>query len=168
MIKSIVAVFLLVASVHAVEKCGNSHTISLKKLQYKKAVVNYVSSVSKKIAQELSKNMPIYKKSSLTVKIMPINNLYKPKKISIATKKISENLLDAMFHEGFKVVDDTKNRADAKMLGTYINYKQGMLINTRIVDTSSGIIYSSSQVFVSRKELRSINKIYDKYDWFSE
>ena len=166
--KIIFIILLVILSLGADEKSGNSHATVMKKLQYKKAVIAYVSSVSKKIAKNLSENMPIYKKSSLSIKIMPITNLYDPKKTSVATQKITENLLHEMFSEGFQVVSDTQHKADAKMLGTYINYKKGMLINARIVDSTTGIIYSSSQVFVSKKELKSINKIYDKYDWFSE
>jgi len=140
----------------------------MQKIEYKKAVSSYVSVISKRIAAEFDKNIVAYKRGTITIQIKPIVNLYDKHKISIATQKISENLLHAMFIKGFKMVDASARNADCELLGTYTNYKNGMLINARVVDMKSREVYTSAQVFVTQKELKSINKIYNKYSWFSE
>jgi len=165
-IKLLMIVIFLYTNLLAQKKCG-SNTQTMKKIEYKKAVSSYITLVSKKIAQQLEHNIVTYKKAVLLIKIKPIVNLYDPKKSSIATKKIAENLIHEMFIAGFQVVEN-EDSADSYMSGTYINYKNGMLINARVIDKKSGYIYSSAQLFLSKKELKSINKIYNKYSWFSE
>ncbi len=167
MYKSIFILMLItIFNLHAQSKCGNTQV--MQKIEYKKAVTSYVNIISKRIAEQLDKNMLPYKRATITIQIKPIVNLYNPKKSSIATQKITENLLHAMFVKGFKMVDSQAKNADCEMLGTYINFKDGLLINARVVNKKSREVYTSAQVFVSKKELKSINKIYNKYSWFSQ
>lgn len=158
--KSIIIIILFIAL--------NLSANEMQKIEYKKAVSSYVNVISKRIATAFDKNIMAYKRETISIKIKPIVNLYDQKKSSIATQKISENLLHAMFVKGFKMVDSKAENADCEMLGTYTNYKNGMLINARVVDKKSREVYTSAQVFVTSKELKSINKIYNKYNWFSE
>ncbi len=150
----------------AYSKCGNTKV--MQKLEYKKAVATYVTVISQKIAKQFAANIAPYKKATLYIELKDIVNLYDPKKSSIATQKIAQNLLHALFVEGFKVLDAPSPKANAEMRATYINYKKGMLINARIVDKKTKEIYTSAQLFVTQKELKSINKIYNKYSWFSQ
>ena len=159
--------FILVLSLNAQTKCGTSRTQSMKKIEYQKAVSLYVNNISKEIAQQFDKSIATYKRATLLIKIKPIVNLYDPKKSSIATQKIAENLIHEMFLKEFQIVN-IEESSNSYMLGTYTNYKNGMLINARIVDKVSGLVYASAQVFLNKKELKSINKIYNKYSWFSE
>ena len=157
---------LIIVNLHAQAKCGSGQF--MQKKEYKKAVFTYVSVISRKIAKQLDDNIASDKKASLYVYIEPIVNLYEPKKASIATKKIDENLLHAMFIKGFKLISVKSPKANSEMIATYINYKSGMLINARIIDKKTKEIYTSAQIFVTKKELKSINKIYGKYSWFSQ
>ncbi len=159
------ALFLLL-HLSASAKCGDAKR--MQQLEYKKAVATYVTVISQKIAKQFSANIAPYKKATLLLELQAIVNLYDPKKSSIATQKIAQNLLHALFVEGFKVLDGKSQKANCEMVATYINYKNGMLINARIVDKKTREIYTSAQVFVTRKELKSINKIYNKYSWFSQ
>lgn len=161
-------ILILTISLNANSKCGADENKMMKTVQHEKAVSSYVSVISKKIAEQFDKNIMTYKRATIFIQIKPIVNLYDPKKSSIATQKITENLLHEMFLKGFRMLDSSAKNADCEMLGTYINYKNGMLINARVVDKTSGEVYTSAQVFVSKKELKSINKIYNKYNWFSE
>jgi hypothetical protein len=149
-------------------KCGTDKKETMQTLEHAKAVATYVNGISKKIAEQFSNNIAAYKRKTLFVAIQPIKNLYDPKKSSIAVKKIEENLLHAMFVKGFKMLASDTKQANCLVSGTYANYKNGLLINARIIDKKSKEIYTSAQVFVTKKELRAINKIYGKYSWFSE
>ena len=167
MYKSIlILLFITILHLQAQSKCGNAHI--MQKIEHKKAVTSYVNIISKRIAEQLDNNILSSKRKRITIQIKPIVNLYDPKKSSIATQKITENLLHAMFIKGFKMLDSQAKNADCEMLGTYINFKDGLLINARVVDKKSREVYTSAQVFVTKKELKSINKIYNKYSWFSQ
>ena len=167
--KSIIFLLLLISfNLEADSKCGADQKKMMQTIQHDKAVSSYVSVISKRIASQFDKNMMAYKRVKLFIQIKPIVNLYDPKKISIATQKITENLLHEMFVKGFKMLDSHAENANCEMLGTYTNYKDGMLINARVVDKKSREVYTSAQVFVTKRELKSINKIYNKYNWFSQ
>ena len=150
----------------------------MKKMEYNKAVSLYVNKISAKIAKELYKNSAKEKIKNIPMSILPIVNLYDSDQTTLATQKIDENLIHEMFIRGYKIIDNktlnkiNKNREKRTskyvLYSTYTNYKSGMLINSRIIDTNSSIIYSTSQVFVNKNELKSINKLYNKYGWFSE
>ena len=150
----------------------------MQKIEYNKAVSMYVNKFSIKIAQELYKNSTQKKIKSIPMSILPIVNLYDNNQTTLATKKIDENLIHEMFIRGYKIVDNkTLNKINANnekrtakcvLYSTYTNYKNGMLINSRIIDTNSSIVYSTAQVFLNKKELKSIDKLYNKYGWFSE
>ena len=141
---------------------------SMKKLQYDKAVASYVTKISAAIAEQLLKNGDFKKMATMPMAILPIVDLYDANKTSLATIKINENLIHEMFTRGFKIVVGSKDASGCALVGTFTNYKSGMTINERIVDENSGEVYSTTQIFVSKKELKSINKIYNKYDWFSQ
>jgi TolB-like protein len=155
-------------SVSATAKCGAEKKETMKTLEHSKAVSTYVNVISKKIAEQFSNNIVASKRKTISIAIQPIKNLYDSKKTSIAVQKIEENLLHAMFVKGFKMLSSDTKQASCIMQGTYANYKDGMLVNARVVDKKSKEIYTSAQVFVTTKELRAINKIYGKYNWFSE
>jgi len=150
----------------------------MKTIEYNKAVSLYVNKISIKIAQELYKNSLQKKMKNIPMSILPIVNLYDNNQTTLATQKIDENLIHEMFVRGYKIVDNNtlkkitantqKRTSKCVLYSTYTNYKSGMLINSRIIDTNSSIIYSTAQVFVTKKELKSINKLYNKYGWFSE
>ena len=168
--KKSILFLLLLTSLNAVTdtKCGADENKMMQNRQHKKAVSSYVNVISKRIVMQFDKNIMVYKRANLFIQIKPIVNLHDPKKSSIATQKITENLLHEMFVKGFKMLDSSAKNATCEMLGTYTNYKNGMLINARVVDKKSREVYTSAQVFVTQKELKSINKIYNKYSWFSE
>ena len=167
--KLIIFLILFISvTLSANSKCGTDKKRVMHTIQHEKAVASYVSVISRRVADQFDKNIVANKRKSISIQIKPIVNLYDPKTSSIATQKIAENLLHAMFLKGFKMVDSHAKSANCEMLGTYINYKDGMLINARVVDIKSKEVYTSAQVFVTKQELKSINKIYNKYSWFSE
>lgn len=166
--KKSIFILILFFTLDASAKCGADVKNKMQTIEYEKAVSSYVSVISRKIAQQLDKNSIAYKRKTTSIQIKPIVNLYDPKISSIATQKITENLLHEMFLKGFKMVDGSAKSADCELLGTYINYKRGMLINARVVNKRTREVYTSAKVFVTREELKSINKIYNKYSWFSQ
>jgi len=177
-LKIILVVFVLYTDLLAEMVHDLSKNSVMKKIEYQKAKSLYVNKISFKIAQELYANSIKEKRKKIPINILPIVNLYDSNKTTLATRKIDENLIYAMFVKGYKIIDNatinkinlnTKKRTSPCVLySTYTNYKNGMLINSRIIDTNSNIIYSTSQVFVNKRELKSINKLYNKYGWFSE
>ena len=152
---------------YAGNKCGSSNSKAMQKIEYKKAIQTYVNGISYNLAEQLSETVATYKRATLLIKMKKIVNLYEKKQTSIATQKIEENLIHEMFLKNFNIISQ-ESSANSYMQGTYTNYKNGMLINARIVDKKSGLVYASAQVFLDKKELKSINKIYKKYTWFSE
>jgi TolB-like protein len=175
----IIAFTLFVSLILSAETTRDLHENSMMKtIEYNKAVSLYVNKISIKIAKELYENSTQKKIKNISMSILPIVNLYDNNKTTLATQKIDENLIHEMFIRGYKIVDNkTLNKINANhakrtsacvLYSTYTNYKRGMLINSRIIDTNSSIVYSSAQVFVNKKELKSINKLYNKYGWFSD
>jgi hypothetical protein len=164
--RSVLLLTLLLASL-AAQTTRDSGEV-MRKLQYDKAVASYVGKISASIAEQLLKNSDFEKLAATPVAILPIVDLYDANETSLATIKINENLIHEMFIRGFKIVDVKGDMSGCVLFGTFTNYKDGMTINERIVDKKSGVVYSTAQVFISKKELKSINKIYNKYDWFSQ
>ncbi|MFK5937326.1 MAG: FlgO family outer membrane protein [Sulfurimonas sp.] len=176
--KIIVLLFFISVTLNAETTRDLNENGMMKKIEYDKAVSLYVNTISIKIAQELYKNTLLKKMKNIPMSILPIVNLYDNNQTTLATQKIDENLIHEMFMRGYKIVDsktlnkinESKEHRISKcvLYSTYTNYKSGMLINSRIIDTNSSILYATSQVFVTKKELKSINKLYNKYGWFSE
>ena len=176
--KIIVLNLFLLMSLFAQTPYSLHKNVTMKTLEYEKAVASYVNGISKKIAQQLSHNSRTKNLKSLSISILPITNLYDANQTTLATRKIDENLIHEMFLRGYTVVDNnTMNKIERKkhhpsatcvLFLTYSNYKNGMLINARIIDTNSSVVHTTAQVFVNKSELKSINKLYNKYGWFSE
>jgi len=154
-------------------------------------VAGYVNIIASSIAQQLGQNKDFENLQETPIAIMSIVDMNDFKKTSPIAKRISENLIHEMHVRGYKVVDyktmsqieidqngdyvfsraikDLKNQRviTYALSGTFANYRDGMAINCRIIDIKSSLVLSTAQVFVPRKVLKSINKIYNKNTWFS-
>jgi len=154
-------------------------------------VAGYVNRIASSIAEQLGQNKNFDNFEDTPIAIMSIVDLNNFKKTSPIAKRISENLIHEMHVRGYKVVDykamckieidnngdyvfsraiaDLQNQRSIvyALSGTYTNYKDGMAINIRIIDIKTSIVLSTAQVFVPKKVLKSINKMYTKNTWFA-
>jgi len=154
-------------------------------------VAGYVNRIASSIAEQLGQNKDFDNLQETPIAIMSIVDMNDFKKTSPIAKRISENLIHEMHVRGYKVVDykamsqieidqngdyvfsraikDLKNQRviTYALSGTFTNYKDGMAINCRIIDIKTSLVLSTAQVFVPRKVLKSINKMYNKNTWFS-
>ncbi len=154
-------------------------------------VAGYVNIIASSIAEQLSQNKDFGNLQETPIAILSIVDMNDFKKTSPITKRISENLIHEMHVRGYKVVDykamsqieidkngdylfsraikDLKNQRTITyaLSGTYANYKDGMAINCRIIDIKTSLVLSTAQVFVPRKVLKSIDKMYTKNSWFT-
>lgn len=154
-------------------------------------VAGYVNIIASSIAEQLGQNKNFDNFEDTPIAIMSIVDMNNFKKTSPIAKRISENLIHEMHVRGYKVIDykamctieidkngdylfsraikDLQNQRTITyaLSGTYTNYKDGMAVNIRIIDIKSSIVLSTAQVFVPKKVLKSVNKIYTKSTWFS-
>lgn len=154
-------------------------------------VAGYVNRIASSIAEQLGQNKNFDNFEETPIAIMSIVDMNDFKKTSPIAKRISENLIHEMHVRGYKVVDykamckieidkngdyvfsraikDLQNQRTIvyALSGTYTNYKDGMAINIRIIDIKTSIVLSTAQVFVPKKVLKSINKMYTKNTWFA-
>ena len=125
-----------------------------------------LNNISENIAQQLYVNSDFRNISDIKLKILPIKNLHDNSLISIAGIKINENLINDLFVRGYKIVKNDTKYDYCVLISTFTNFKEGMLINSRIVDKKTSVVHSTAKVFISKKELKKINKIYHQYSWF--
>lgn len=125
-----------------------------------------INNISEDIAQQLYVNSDFKNIGDVELKILPMKNLHDNTLTSIAGIKINENLIHDLFVRGYKIVKSDKEPYDCVLISTFTNFKEGMLINSRIIDVNRSLVHSTAKVFVPKKELKEINKIYHKYDWF--
>ena len=154
-------------------------------------VAGYVNRIASSISEQLGQNKNFDNLSDTPIAIMSIVDMNDFKKTSPIAKRISENLIHEMHVRGYKVVDykamskieidsngdyvfsralkDLQNQRTIvyALSGTYTNYKDGMAINVRIIDIKTSIVLSTAQVFVPKKVIKSIDKMYSKNTWFS-
>ncbi len=154
-------------------------------------VAGYVNRIASSIAEQLGQNKNFDNFEDTPIAIMSIVDMNDFKKTSPIAKRISENLIHEMHVRGYKVVDykamckieidkngdyvfsraiaDLQNQRTIvyALSGTYTNYKDGMAINIRIIDIKTSIVLSTAQVFVPKKVLKSINRMYTKNTWFT-
>ena len=155
-------------------------------------VAGYINRVTSSIAEQLGQNKDFEDIKETPIAIMSIVDMNDFKKTSPIAKRISENLIHEMHVRGYKVVDykamskieidnngeyvfsraikDLKNQRliSYALSGTYTNYRDGMAINCRIIDIKTSVVLSTAQVFVPKKVLKSVNKLYNKNTWFSK
>ena len=154
-------------------------------------VAGYVNRIASSIAEQLGQNKNFDNFENTPIAIMSIVDMNDFKKTTPVAKRISENLIHELHVRGYKVVDykamsqievdangdyvfsraikDLQNQRTIvyALSGTYTNYKDGMAINVRIIDIKTSIVLSTAQVFVPKKVLKSINKMYTKSTWFT-
>ena len=154
-------------------------------------VAGYVNRITSSIAEQLGQNKNFDNIEDTPIAILSIVDMNDFKKTSPIAKRISENLIHEMHVRGYTVVDykamskieidrngdyvfsraikDLQNQRTIvyALSGTYTNYKDGIVINTRIIDIKTSIVLSTAQVFVPKKVLKSIDKLYRKNTWFS-
>jgi len=154
-------------------------------------VAGYVNRITSSIAEQLGQNKNFNNSEKTPIAIMSIVDMNDFKKTTHVAKRISENLIHELHVRGYKVVDykamskveiddngdyvfsraikDLKNQRTIvfALSGTYTNYKDGMAINVRIIDIKTSIVLSTAQVFVPKKVLKSIDKLYTDSTWFS-
>ena len=155
-------------------------------------VAGYLNTIASSIAEQLGQNKDFTKMQETPMAILSIVDMNDFKKTSPAAKRISENLIHEMQVRGYKVIDykamnqieidkngeyvfsramkDLKNQrvATCALSGTYAKYKDGMVINCRIIDIKTSIVLSTAQVFVPRKVLRKIERVHKKNTWFTQ
>ena len=154
-------------------------------------VAGYVNRIASSIAEQLGQNKNFDNFENTPIAIMSIVDMNDFKKTTPVAKRISENLIHELHVRGYKVVDYkamSKIEIDANgdyvfsraikdlqnqrtivyaLSGTYTNYKDGMAVNVRVLDIKTSIVLSTAQVFVPKKVLKSIDKLYTKNTWFS-
>ena len=154
-------------------------------------VAGYVNRIASSIAEQLGQNKNFDNIENTPIAIMSIVDMNDFKKTSPVAKRISENLIHELHVRGYKVVDykamskieidgngdyvfsraleDLQNQRTIAyaLSGTYTNYKDGMAINVRVIDIKTSIVLSTAQVFVPKKVLKSIDKLYTKNTWFA-
>jgi len=135
---------------------------------------SYLKQVSRSLAKEFaqSKNANIIQKHTVT--IVESKGSDTLQRHSPLVERIDENLLYEMNQSGFRIIDrkSMKNfgktiESDYFLVSTYTNYKYEMVINSRIVDSKSGIIQASAQITVPRKIVRNVDKLYKRDTWFT-
>ena len=154
-------------------------------------VAGYVNRIASSIAEQLGQNKNFDNFENTPIAIMSIVDMNDFKKTTPVAKRISENLIHELHVRGYKVVDykamsqieidtngdyvfsraikDLQNQRTIvyALSGTYTNYKDGMAVNVRVLDIKTSIVLSTAQVFVPKKVLKSIDKLYTKNTWFS-
>lgn len=154
-------------------------------------VAGYVNRIASSIAEQLGQNKNFDNFEHTPIAIMSIVDMNNFKKTSPVAKRISENLIHELHVRGYKVVDykamsqieidangdyvfsraikDLQNQRTIvyALSGTYTNYKDGMAVNVRIIDIKTSVVLSTAQVFVPKKVLKSIDKLYTKNTWFA-
>jgi len=127
-----------------------------------------LNDISKNIAQQLYINSDFKNIADVKLKILPMKNLHDNSLTSIAGIKINENLINDLFVRGYKIVKSDQKPYNCVLVSTFINFKEGMLINSRVINVNTGLVHSTAKVFIPKKDLKEINKIYHKYSWFRE
>ena len=154
-------------------------------------VAGYVNRIASSIAEQLGQNKNFDNFENTPIAIMSIVDMNDFKKTTPVAKRISENLIHELHVRGYKVVDykamsqieidtngdyvfsraikDLQNQRTIvyALSGTYTNYKDGMAVNVRVLDIKTSIVLSTAQVFVPKKVLKSIDKLYTKNTWFA-
>lgn len=154
-------------------------------------VAGYVNRIASSIAEQLGQNKNFDNFENTPIAIMSIVDMNDFKKTTPVARRISENLIHELHVRGYKVVDykamsqieidtngdyvfsraikDLQNQRTIvyALSGTYTNYKDGMAVNVRVLDIKTSIVLSTAQVFVPKKVLKSIDKLYTKNTWFT-
>ena len=154
-------------------------------------VAGYVNRIASSISEQLGQNKNFDNFENTPIAIMSIVDMNDFKRTTPVAKRISENLIHELHVRGYKVVDykamsqieidtngdyvfsraikDLQNQRTIvyALSGTYTNYKDGMAVNVRVLDIKTSIVLSTAQVFVPKKVLKSIDKLYTKNTWFS-
>jgi len=145
-------------------------------------VAGYINRITSSIAEQLSQNKNFYEIKDTPLAILSIVDMNNFKRTAPITKKISENLIHEMHVRGYKVVDYKamsdieidesgdylfsraikdlkKQRAISYALsGTYSEYREGMVVNCRIIDIKSSVVLSTAQVFIPKRILKKNKK----------
>jgi TolB-like protein len=142
---------------------------------YRDNTASYISKITKSIAKqyEASKNIALLQKKSII--ITPSVDSSDRKTTLPITQRIDENLIYEMAQAGFHIVDykslnfleNLKRDAEYILVSTFTNYKHEMVINSRIIDKKTGLVYATAQVQVPRRVLKDVDKLYNKNSWFS-
>ena len=125
-----------------------------------------LNDISETIAQQLYVNSDFRNIGDVKLKILPMKNLHDNSLTSVATIKINENLIHDLFVRGYKIVKNDMKDDYCLLISTFTNFKEGMLINSRIVEVKTSLVHSTAKVFIPKKELKEIDKIYHQYSWF--
>lgn len=136
----------------------------------------YITKITKSISQQLSKNQKYsLKEKTLCVQTSLKNATLSYKNIEVL-RKVDESLLYWMSLEGFRVLDSSTlqnftqkaSKSALVLLSSVTEYKNGIVINARIVDRQTAVIVSVAQVNVSRKIMRKIQRVHKKDGWFEK
>jgi len=135
----------------------------------------YINKITKSISNQLKKNKKFDIKST-TIVFQPIVNMSDNRSRTIVTQKIDENLLYSMSLEGFQVLDrksfhklhNKEIFSETILIATFTKYKDGIVINARIIDRQTALILSVAQVNVPKKVIRDIQRVYKKDGWFNK
>ena len=190
-LKLLLATVLFTSVVNAGDFSYESNVKTYKNNVGRVNVAGYVNTIASSIAQQLGQNKNFSNIEDTPIAIMSIVDMNDFKKTSPIAKRISENLIHEMHVRGYKVIDykamcsieidangdyvfsraiaDLQNQRNIAyaLSGTYTTYKDGMAINVRIIDIKTSIVLSTAQVFVPKKVLKSINKMYTKNTWYT-
>ncbi len=142
---------------------------------YRDNTASYINKITTSLAQQYaaSKNSTLLKEKSII--IMPTVESNDREATLPITQRIDENLIYEMTQEGFHIVDTkTMDRLGIKeikaeyiLVSTYTNYKYEMVINSRIIEKKTGLVYATAQIQVPRKVLKDVEKLYNKNSWFT-
>ena len=129
----------------------------------------YINKVAISIATQLEKNKKFKNSNDATIYVVPNS--------SMVIKKINQNLINQLQIRDYHIIDNLfckkfKPKEEIKskyiLLGNFIRYENGIIISYNIINKKTNIITSSSQVFIPKKFLKSIDKEYNKDGWFNK
>ncbi len=141
---------------------------------YRDNTASYINKITTSLAQQyaVSKNSTLLKEKNIII-MATVESSDRKTTLPI-TQRIDENLIYEMAQAGFHIVDDktmhalgvAKIDAEYILVSTFTNYKSEMVINSRIIEKQTGLVYATAQIQVPRKVLKNVEKLYNKNSWF--
>jgi len=152
-------------------------------------LAGYINLLTSELAKQLDLNIDDKTIKIKHLEIKKIVNL-RTRKESLTTKRIAQNLIHEMQVRGFNILEKESNlkieldKKDIKTFfktqgykkqlnivqyylnGTFMIYKDGMVINCKIVDANNNTIKSTAQIFITNQIIKYIKKKNMGDGWF--
>lgn len=154
-------------------------------------IAGQLSILSSLLSKQLIQNKNFSEVRKTPLAVLSIVNMNNFDETNAVTDRISNNLINEMQVNGFKVIDfkvmnqikidskgdyifsrsvkDLKKHKDIvyALSGTYAEYSDGMTVSCRIIEVKTGVVMSTSQVFVPKRIIRKVTKK-KQINWLKE